>query len=115
VYVASFGKIQLQERLDLVRELWAHNIKADFMYEEPTDLKPESLTTRCKSQGINWIVIMKHKTQDLYTAGASRDALITVKIKNLVKKTEEEGNLHRVLFELLILYKFYTYLDFDHY
>jgi translation initiation factor 2-alpha kinase 4 len=90
VYVASFGKIQLQERLDLVRELWAHNIKADFMYEEPTDLNPESLTTRCKSQGINWIIIMKHKTLDLYTTGASRDALITVKIKNLFKKTEEE-------------------------
>ena len=97
MYVASFGKIQLQERLDLVSELWAHNIKTDFMYEEPTDLTPESLTTICKNQGINWIVIMKHKTQDLYTAGASRDASITVEIKNLIKKTEEEGNLNDVL------------------
>ena len=97
MYVASFGKIQLQERLDLVSELWAHNIRADFMYEEPTDLTPEYLTTKCKNQGINWIVIMKHKTQDLYTAGASRDASITVKIKNLIKKTEEEGNLNNVL------------------
>jgi translation initiation factor 2-alpha kinase 4 len=91
VYVASFGKVLLQERLDLVRELWAYNIKADFMYEEQTDLTPEILTTICKNQGINWIVIMKHKIQD--TASASRDALMTVKIKNLIKKTEEEGNL----------------------
>ncbi|CAG8495247.1 14730_t:CDS:10, partial [Funneliformis mosseae] len=92
VYVASFGKILLQERLDLVKELWAHNIKADFMYEELTDLTPEILTIKCRNQGINWIVIMKHKSQDSYTAGASRDALITVKIKNLIKKTEDEGN-----------------------
>ncbi len=91
MYVASFGKILLQERLDLVRELWAYNIKADFMYEELTDLTPEILTIKCKNQGINWIVIMKHKSQDLYAAGASRDALITVKIKNLIKKTEDEG------------------------
>ncbi|CAB5359519.1 unnamed protein product [Rhizophagus irregularis] len=88
VYVASFGKVLLQERLDLVRELWAHNIKADFMYEEQTDLTPEILTTKCKNQGINWIVIMKYKIQD--TTSASRDALMTVKIKNLIKKTEEE-------------------------
>lgn len=91
MYVASFGKVLLQERLDLVRELWAHNIKADFMYEEQTDLTPEILTTKCKNQGINWIVIMKYKIQD--TTSASRDALMTVKIKNLIKKTEEEGDL----------------------
>ncbi|GET03001.1 serine/threonine-protein kinase [Rhizophagus clarus] len=88
VIVASFGKVSLLERLDLVKELWAYNIKADFMYEELTDPTHEILTTKCKDQGINWIVIMKHKIQD--TAGASKDALMTVKIKNLIKKTEEE-------------------------
>ncbi|CAG8506866.1 2265_t:CDS:10, partial [Dentiscutata heterogama] len=87
VYVASFGKIMLQERLDLVRELWAHNIKADFMYEEPTDHTPEILAALCKDKGINWIVIMRHKNQDLYT---SRDAVTIVKVKNLIMKTEEE-------------------------
>ncbi|RIA85582.1 kinase-like domain-containing protein [Glomus cerebriforme] len=98
VYVASFGKTLLQERLDLVGELWAHNIKADFMYEEPTDLTPEILTTKCKNQGINWIVIMKYKTQD--TTSVSRDALITVKIKNLIKKTEEEVLRSEVIMKL---------------
>ncbi|RIB06418.1 kinase-like domain-containing protein [Gigaspora rosea] len=87
VYVASFGKIMLQERLDLVRELWAHNIKADFMYEEPTDLTPEILAVSCRDKGINWIVTMRHKSQDLYT---SRDAVTIVKVKNLILKTEEE-------------------------
>ncbi|CAG8527185.1 5428_t:CDS:10, partial [Acaulospora morrowiae] len=90
VYVASFGKVLLEERLDLVRELWAHNIKADFMYEEPPDFTPGILTSFCKKQGINWIVIIKHKGQDLYKAGSSRDALVTVKVKNLLLKTEEE-------------------------
>ncbi|CAG8465302.1 15816_t:CDS:10 [Cetraspora pellucida] len=87
VYVASFGKIMLQERLDLVHELWAHNIKADFMYEEPVDLTPEILASSCREKGINWIITMRHKNQDLYTL---RDAVTIFKIKNLILKTEEE-------------------------
>ncbi|CAJ0865463.1 15178_t:CDS:10 [Entrophospora sp. SA101] len=90
VYVASFGKILIHERLELVRELWAHNIKTDFMYEEPEDLTPEILASSCKNQGINWIVILKQKNQDNYKATSFRDAITTVKVKNLLWKTEDE-------------------------
>ncbi|CAG8498589.1 12794_t:CDS:10, partial [Acaulospora colombiana] len=90
VFVVSFGKVLLEERLDLVRELWAHNIKADFMYEESPELTPGMLASFCKKHGINLIVIMRHKSQDMYKSSSSRDALTTVKVKNLLKKTEDE-------------------------
>ncbi|CAG8437012.1 2949_t:CDS:10 [Diversispora eburnea] len=97
VYVASFGKVHLEERLDLIHELWAHNIKADFMYEESSDLTPEMLANACKKQGINWIVIMRHRNQDLYKNSSSSSSsridstmTTTVKVKNLLWKTEDE-------------------------
>nr|CAG8460903.1 12706_t:CDS:10 [Entrophospora candida] len=100
VYVASFGKILIHERLELVRELWAHNIKTDFMYEEPEDLTPEILASSCKNQGINWIVILKQKNQDNYKATSFRDAITTVKVKNLLWKTEDEVPRNEVCMKL---------------
>ncbi|CAG8493093.1 10838_t:CDS:2, partial [Racocetra fulgida] len=82
-------KKKLEEERNLVRELWAHNIKADFMYEEPTDFTPEILASSCRDKGINWIIIMRHKSQDLYTL---RDAVTIFKVKNLILKTEEEAH-----------------------
>ncbi|KAF9911928.1 hypothetical protein EC991_001834 [Linnemannia zychae] len=90
VYVASFGKVLLQERLELVKELWAHGIKADYMLEDGTDLTPESLVTTCKHQSINWIVILKNKNQQDSHQRVSRDTMGMVKVKNVLRKTEEE-------------------------
>lgn len=95
VFVASFGKVLLQERLELVRELWAHGIKADYMIEDGTDLTPESLVTTCKNQSINWIVILKNKNQQQQDSssaqrGNHRDTISMVKVKNVLRKTEEE-------------------------
>ncbi|KAF9184078.1 hypothetical protein BGZ51_003580 [Haplosporangium sp. Z 767] len=100
VFVASFGKVLLQERLELVRELWAHGIKADYMLEDGTDLTPETLVTTCKHQSINWIVILKNKNQqqlqqDLHHhhhhhQRSIRDMMGMVKVKNVLRKTEDE-------------------------
>ncbi|KAF9926747.1 hypothetical protein FBU30_003741 [Linnemannia zychae] len=89
VYVASFGKVLLQERLELVKELWAHGIKADYMLEDGTDLTPETLSTTCKHQCINWIVILKNKNQQDSQQRVNRD-MGMVKVKNVLRKTEEE-------------------------
>ncbi|KAI1316493.1 hypothetical protein EDD11_009906 [Mortierella claussenii] len=98
VFVASFGKVLLQERLELVKELWAHGIKADYMLEDGTDLTPETLATACKHQSINWIVILKNKNQqqqqqqqqDAHHQRTSRDLMGMVKVKNVLRKTEDE-------------------------
>ncbi|KAG0308416.1 hypothetical protein BGZ98_008036 [Dissophora globulifera] len=90
VFVASFGKVLLQERLELVKELWAHGIKTDYMIEDGTDLTPESLTTTCKHQNINWIIILKNKNQQDTHQRTSRDLLGMVKVKNVLRKTEDE-------------------------
>ncbi|KAK5827528.1 hypothetical protein F5H01DRAFT_98323 [Linnemannia elongata] len=90
VYVASFGKVLLQERLELVKELWAHGIKADYMLEDGTDLTPETLVTTCKHQCINWIVILKNKNQQDSHQRMNRDMMGMVKVKNVLRKTEEE-------------------------
>lgn len=92
VFVASFGKVLLQERLELVKELWAHGIKADYMLEDGTDLTPESLVMTCKHQSINWIVILKNKNQQMADAHqrTSRDMMGMVKVKNVLRKTEDE-------------------------
>ncbi|KAF8940243.1 hypothetical protein EDD21DRAFT_369155 [Dissophora ornata] len=90
VFVASFGKVLLQERLELVKELWAHGIKADYMIDDGTDLTPETLATTCKHQSINWIVILKNKNQQDVHQRTSRDLMGMVKVKNVLRKTEDE-------------------------
>ncbi|KAG1140239.1 hypothetical protein G6F37_009236 [Rhizopus arrhizus] len=86
VYVASFGKVLLQERLDLVNELWNHGIRAQFQYydDEQNDLSPEELVSLCKKACINWIIIVKHKSSE------SNKAEMTVKVKDVLRKTETE-------------------------
>ncbi|KAF9400248.1 hypothetical protein BGX21_004672 [Mortierella sp. AD011] len=90
VFVASFGKVLLQERLELVKELWTHGIRADYMLEDGTDLTPETLVTTCKHQCINWIVILKNKNQQDSQQRTSRDLMGLVKVKNVLRKTEDE-------------------------
>lgn len=86
VYVASFGKVLLQERLDLVHELWSHGIRAQFQYddEEQNNLSPEDLVSLCKKACINWVVIVKHKNSE------SNKGETTVKVKDVLRRTETE-------------------------
>ncbi|KAI9264773.1 kinase-like domain-containing protein [Sporodiniella umbellata] len=86
VYVASFGKVLLQERMDLVNELWSHGIRAQFQYydDDQDGLSPEDLISLCKKACINWIVIVKHKNSE------NNKAEMTVKVKDVLRKTETE-------------------------
>ncbi|KAJ1921520.1 eukaryotic translation initiation factor 2-alpha kinase [Mycoemilia scoparia] len=60
VVVASFGNRQLlAERVELARELWASNIRADFLYNDDPEMTMERLVRICQSQGMNWIVTLK--------------------------------------------------------
>ncbi|CAO3634097.1 unnamed protein product [Cunninghamella blakesleeana] len=98
VYVASFSKALLQERLEIVRELWNHGIKAEFQYDDNTNLTPEEVTNNCRKASINWLVIIKQKTSDskLLSIGQSSssglDSNLTVKVKDVLRKTEHEVN-----------------------
>lgn len=89
VYVASFGKVLIQERLDIVQELWNHGIRAEFQYNDGDFLTPEDLVSLCKKASINWIVIVKHKNADTKSSSLS-DSSMTVKVKDVLRRTETE-------------------------
>ncbi|KAG0224647.1 hypothetical protein BGW42_004971 [Actinomortierella wolfii] len=119
VFVASFGKVQVQERLELARELWAHGIRADYMLEDSTDLTPELLATTCKHQGVNWIVILKNKNAGLDSGGggySQRGVMSreqgTVKVKNVLRKTEDE--VARSELAMLLLSEIAEQVRLDH-
>lgn len=82
VYVASYGKVLIQERLDIVQDLWNHGIRAEFQYNDGDYLSPEDLISACKKSSINWIVIVKHKN--------SSDSGTAVKVKDVLRRTETE-------------------------
>lgn len=84
VYVASFSKVPLQDRLEIVRDLWHHGIRADFQYEDGSNLSPEELVAHCKKANINWVVIVKYKSTE---AKSTSDL---VKVKDVLRKTETE-------------------------
>ncbi|KAI8983703.1 kinase-like domain-containing protein [Pilobolus umbonatus] len=86
VYVASFGKALLEERLEIVRELWNHGIRAEFQYDDSNDLTPEDIIHICKKSSINWIVIVKHRNSE----NKNHNDSITVKVKDVLRKTETE-------------------------
>lgn len=88
VYVASIGKVLIQERLEIVKELWKHGIRAEFQYNDDDYITPEDLMSLCKKASINWIIIVKHKNSEgkSSTSGES----ITVKVKDVLRRTETE-------------------------
>lgn len=87
VYVASYGKVLIQERLDIVQDLWDHGIRAEFQYNDGDYLPPEDLISLCKKASINWIVIVKHKSSDNKSSSESNTA---VKVKDVLRRTETE-------------------------
>jgi translation initiation factor 2-alpha kinase 4 len=88
VYVASFGKVLIQERLEIVQELWNHGIRAEFQYNDGDYLTPEDLVSLCKKSSINWIVIVKHKNSESKSSSISDST--TVKVKDVLRRTETE-------------------------
>lgn len=52
IYIASFQLGLLQERVELVKDLWNHHIRADMMYEEATQQSGEEHVRMCKREGI---------------------------------------------------------------
>ncbi|KAI8639080.1 kinase-like domain-containing protein [Parasitella parasitica] len=88
VYVASFGKVLIQERLEIVQELWNHGIRAEFQYNDGDYLTPEDLVSLCKKASINWIVIVKHKNTESKSPSVSDST--TVKVKDVLRRTETE-------------------------
>lgn len=87
VYVASFGKVLIQERLEIVQELWHHGIRAEFQYNDGNYLTPEDLVSLCKKASINWIVIVKHKNSENKSSSSEST---TVKVKDVLRRTETE-------------------------
>lgn len=83
--MASFGKVALHERLEIVRDLWSHNIGADFQYDNGNQLTPEELVVHCKKASINWLVIVKHRSSDNKSNTSEM-----VKVKDVLRKTETE-------------------------
>ncbi|KAF7724671.1 hypothetical protein EC973_000843 [Apophysomyces ossiformis] len=90
VYVASVGKVLLHERLEVVRELWSHGIRAEFQYDNGNGLTPEDLVAQCKKASINWIVIVKHKSSEGKSNSSGSDSSTTVKVKDVLRKSETE-------------------------
>ncbi|KAJ1927841.1 eukaryotic translation initiation factor 2-alpha kinase, partial [Tieghemiomyces parasiticus] len=62
VAIASFGRALLAERIAVAQELWLHNIRTDFLYDDNDATTAEMVARICINQGINWIVNLKLKT-----------------------------------------------------
>lgn len=63
VYVASFQPGLLQERVELLKDLWNHRIRADMMYEEATQQSGEEHVHMCKREGILFLVYIRLKAK----------------------------------------------------
>ncbi|KAL1666492.1 hypothetical protein GGF50DRAFT_113198 [Schizophyllum commune] len=83
VYVVSFHPGYLQDRLDIVADLWNNNISADLMYDAglPT-YEYESAFDVCAREGILFTVYPRPR-------GGKRDQLV-LKVKSLLRGTEYE-------------------------
>ncbi|KAI9596054.1 kinase-like domain-containing protein [Syncephalis fuscata] len=89
VYVASFGKGLLNERLAVARELWSNYIAADVQYEDSiANGGIDYILQECRHQGISWIVLVRHhRVQESRGTTNTRDV---IKVKSVLKKVEIE-------------------------
>ncbi|KAJ1671142.1 eukaryotic translation initiation factor 2-alpha kinase, partial [Coemansia sp. RSA 25] len=118
VVVASFGnRPMLKERIALARELWANDLRTDFLFNDDPDMTMERLVEICRDQGMNWIVTLKRKAAgkrrgaDIGRSGSasgaadrrefsgataaagsmlSPDAKYVYKVKNILRRVECE-------------------------
>ncbi|KAF8655998.1 hypothetical protein AX16_002818 [Volvariella volvacea WC 439] len=84
VYVVSHHPGYLQDRLEIVSQLWKHNISADLMYESGlADFESENYMDLCTREGILFLVWPRPRT------GRARDQP-ALKVKNILKGNEHE-------------------------
>ncbi|MBW0469194.1 hypothetical protein O181_008909 [Austropuccinia psidii MF-1] len=82
VYVMSFSAGLLQDRMMVIKELWAGGISADLMYEIDNQFtSSEAMLQSCRQEGILFAVIVK-------ASNPYKDP--TLKVKSLNQKTEFE-------------------------
>ncbi|KAI9297132.1 Serine/threonine-protein kinase [Neoconidiobolus thromboides FSU 785] len=80
VYITSFGKGLYEERLDIARELWNHQIRCDYRREEEAEFNLDLYLQNNKILGVNWIVFVKSTKKDEHS----------VKVRNINLKSEVE-------------------------
>ncbi|SNX86378.1 related to GCN2 - ser/thr protein kinase [Melanopsichium pennsylvanicum] len=83
VYVASTPGL-LETRMEICRELWAHNIAADLQYEHATYDTPESAAATCRAEGILLLVFAKARSPVL-------------KVKVVLQRAEYEVARHELV------------------
>ncbi len=83
VYVASTPGL-LETRMEICRELWAHNIAADLQYEHATYDTPESAAATCRAEGILLLVFIKARSHVL-------------KVKVVLQRAEYEVARHELV------------------
>ncbi|KAJ1679567.1 eukaryotic translation initiation factor 2-alpha kinase [Spiromyces aspiralis] len=115
VVVASFGsKNLLKERVELARDLWANQIRADFLYNDDPGMSMEALMSICRDQGMNWIVTLKRKSASKadselnsghLSVSSSSSSLyhpreqiskFIYKVRDILQKTEKEGKANQL-------------------
>lgn len=82
VYVASFGDVLLDVRLAICNELWARNVRADYMASDELPTTQEELHAYCRHRAIPLLLIVKgqHRAKEL----------ATVKVRHIWQKHEAE-------------------------
>ncbi|KAI5477498.1 hypothetical protein MNV49_006345 [Pseudohyphozyma bogoriensis] len=81
VYIVSFVAGLVEQRLDIVKDLWKAGIKADLSYDDAYLQTPISkLFEVWQREGINWLVIVK--------PGSQPDKML--KVRHLLKPIEED-------------------------
>lgn len=83
VYVASTPGL-LETRMEICRELWAHNIAADLQYEHATYDTPEAAAATCRAEGILLLVFAKARSPVL-------------KVKVVLQRAEYEVARHELV------------------
>ncbi|PWY99241.1 Serine/threonine-protein kinase [Testicularia cyperi] len=83
VYVASTPGL-LKTRMEICRELWAHNIAADLQYEHATYDTPEAAAATCRAEGILLLVFAKARSPIL-------------KVKVVLQRAEYEVARHELV------------------
>ncbi|CCJ29957.1 unnamed protein product [Pneumocystis jirovecii] len=84
VLVSSINHGFLNECLEILSELWKFNIKTELSRSNLETL--EEIIDFAKKNGINWIVIVRHKSYE--AKGLFKD--YSVKVKNIASEHDEE-------------------------
>lgn len=84
VYVVSYHKGYLQERMEVVANLWAHGITADLMYESTIgDVEYERVESVCEREGILFTVCPRPRM--------SKGSQAAFKVKSILSGQEHDG------------------------